>query len=81
MTRQIFLVGLLCGLVVGVGATLAALGLVQRPKTAVAIPPQVPVHVLVEPDRSNADGIPPGAHRYEFNGQPVYIIPLAMNGN
>lgn len=83
MARQRFFLGLLFGLVLGVGTSAMAfrtIGLsrpapsvrsIRMPTVQVTNAPEYPSILQLPP------GIPPGAVRREFNGQPYYIIPLS----
>jgi hypothetical protein len=76
MKRQQFLFGLFSGLLLGVGTTIASLALMSHsaPRSPVQWPVTNPI--LLE-TQSAPSGIPPGAHRHEFNGRVYYIVPLA----
>jgi hypothetical protein len=79
MRRKHFLLGLLCGCLLGVGATMVA----WHAGGNAAAPAARPLLMTV-PARPAYDarppGIPPDAQRREFNGEPYYIIPLAKSG-
>ena len=74
MSRESFLIGLLCGLVLCAGMVWT----VQR-ATPVHTPSKArPAVVVPQPSRKSPPSVvPPHTHRDEFNGQTYYIIPLA----
>ena len=80
MKRQQFLLGLFSGLLLGVGTTIASFTLVlhsapQSPVQGLVTRPILTSPILLE-TQSAPSGIPPGAHRREFNGRVYYIVPL-----
>jgi hypothetical protein len=75
MPRHRFLLGTLCGLIVGVGV-----GLLTPKPDAPSMP--VPIQPVSTNPREPSSpqrpqNIPPDARRHEFNGGEFYIIPLA----
>jgi hypothetical protein len=76
MKRQQFLLGLISGLLLGVGTTIASFALVSDSAPQSPVPQPVTNPILLE-TQSAPSGIPPGAHRREFNGRVYYIVPLA----
>ena len=80
MRRKSFLVGTLCGLVLGVFVSFLA-----NAMKPTATPPMQPIAVLpVQPivGAPNQPGrsLPPGWQPRYFNSQPYYIIPLDQGG-
>ena len=78
MRRRHFLLGVLSGLVLGVGATIATFALAPH-----SAPPSSPTRPITNPillgTKSAPSGIPRGAQPREFNGKIYYIVPLAKN--
>lgn len=79
MRRRWFLVGVLCGLLLGVLSTTLAAILYIGPSTPVPPKTSSPIQaVILAPERGRASVVPqPGWERHYFNGQPYYLIPLA----
>lgn len=82
MLRRSFFLGMLAGLVVGALLMFANMSLFQAnhpPMPAAAGPKIVPVKVqagdLVVPPEKH---IPENWQQFEFNGRPVYVIPLGQ---
>lgn len=81
MLRRSFFLGMLAGLVLGVLLMFANVSLFQanQPQPAAAAPWMVPVNVLTEvPAVSPQKKIPENWQEFEFNGRPVYVIPLGQ---
>ena len=76
MRRKHFLLGMLCGCLLGAGATMVA----YRAGGNAPLPAGSP-RLMIVPAQPRLPGIPPDARRHEFNGEPYYIIPLAMRGD
>ena len=78
MKCQNFLLGVLSGLVLGVGATIASFAL--RSHSAPPSPPTRPItNPILLRTQSAPSGIPRGAQPREFNGKIYYIVPLEKN--
>ncbi len=73
--RLTFLLGNLCGLVVG--GLLVWAYYADRPVAGEAAPAIRPLQGYVVPVKLNSADTPPGWQRREFNGRPFYIIPIA----
>jgi hypothetical protein len=85
MVRKPFLLGLMCGTIIG---ALAALdwSYIQRsqptPVPSVVVPVSAaPIPTNPLPARSQWQRIPPGATPFEFNGQRYYFVPLHADPN
>jgi hypothetical protein len=77
MKRRYFLLGTLCGCLLGVGATIVWRHAAGWPRSLSA--PVTPTWIFTNsPADQLPPGVPPNAQRREINGQPYYIIPLAM---
>lgn len=82
MPRRSFFLGMLAGLVLGALLMFANTVLYQRnqpPVPAATVPRIVPVNVLTEaPAAPLQKNIPESWQEFEFNGRPVYVIPLGQ---
>lgn len=83
MRRRHLLFGVLCGVALTAGAVVLGDWLFrqwQTPRT-MRHPARVTAanacRVFEPPAPMHPPGVPPDAHRFEFNGMPVYIVPLA----
>jgi hypothetical protein len=82
MRRRAFLLGMLCGTLMTAGIAAIAASLVSTgavPAAAInpAPPPSLPVMLAPPGDAEVPPALPPGWHGYRFNGQMVYVMPLA----
>lgn len=73
--RFTFLLGNLCGLVVG--GLLVSVYFCNQPVSGATAPSIVPPQRLVVPVNLNSVDTPEGWQRREFNGRSFYFIPLA----
>jgi hypothetical protein len=75
MKRKTFVSGLVIGALLGGVLTISISTILRpipdQPQTKVA-----PMRVLIEPPED--DELPPNTQKRFFNGQPYYVVPLAM---
>jgi hypothetical protein len=65
-----FLVGFFCGIVFGVVGSIAVYRMTFRPSPILMQP-------VIQSEPFASPGLPPNAHRRQFNGSPYYIVPLS----
>lgn len=73
--RLTFLLGNLCGVVVG--GLLVSVYFSNQPISGTIAPPFTSPRQAAIPVKFNSVETPNGWHRRDFNGRPFYIIPLA----
>lgn len=71
--RTRFLAGLVCGIMLGVGGTLATFRLTATPAPILSQP------LTLQPLPPARPAAPPNATRQEFNGSYYYLIPLSAD--